>query len=72
MQHHYNYTRLHYTKVTFVCACVCVCVYEREVTGSHWTRTKKFPFLDIAGLGRYYRQPTDTWLLYNNNILRFF
>ena len=40
--------------------CVCVCVYEREVTGSHWTRAKKFSFSASLGLGRYNRQPTDT------------
>ena len=38
----------------------CVRAYEREVTGSHLTRAKKFIFLGIAGLGRYNRQPTDT------------
>jgi hypothetical protein len=35
-------------------------LYGREVTGSHWTRAKKFPFLGIAGLGRYNRQSIDT------------
>ena len=37
----------HYTIRTFVRA------YEREVTGSHLTRAKKFLFLGIARLGRY-------------------
>ena len=52
----------HYTNLTFVRASVrpCVRAYEREVTGSHLTRAKKFLFLGIDGLGRYNRQPTDT------------
>ena len=34
--------------------------WEREVTGSHSTRTKKRPFLWIARVGLYTKEPTDT------------
>ena len=38
----------------------CVRAWEREVTGSHSTCSKKLPILRIARVGRYTREPTDT------------
>ena len=48
----------HYTNLTFVCPCVRA--WEREVTGSHSTCTKKILLLWIARVGRYTKEPTDT------------
>ena len=46
----------------YICPSVrpCVRAWEREVTGSHSTRTNKLPILRIARVGRYTKEPTDT------------
>ena len=52
--------RLHCIIILKLHLSVCVRAWEWEVTGSHSTHTEKFPFLWIARVGRYTKEPTDT------------